>query len=141
MTISRRDGVAIVTIDNPPVNALDLGVRTALAAALTRLAEDGAVAAVVITGTGRTFVAGADIRELERAVWDHAVEPPDFHELLRLVEDLPQAHRDGDQRHGARGRPGAGHGGPLSGRGLRTPASECPRSISASFRARRARNG
>ena len=90
VTVSLREGVAIVAIDNPPVNALDLDVRTALAAALTRLAEDGAVAAVVITGTGRTFVAGADIRELERAVWDHAVEPPDFHELLRLVEDCPR---------------------------------------------------
>jgi len=90
VSVSRRDGVAIVTIDNPPVNALDLGVRTALAAALTRIAEDAAVAAVLITGTGRTFVAGADIRELERAVWDHAVEPPDFHELLRLVEDFPR---------------------------------------------------
>ena len=90
VSVSRRDGVAIVAIDNPPVNALDLGVRTALAAVLARLAEDGAVAAILITGTGRTFVAGADIRELERAVWDHAVEPPDFHELLRLVEDCPR---------------------------------------------------
>ncbi len=88
VTVSLRDDVAVVTIDNPPVNALDLEARTALAAALARLEEDGAVEAVVITGAGRTFVAGADIRELERAVWDHAVEPPDFHELLRLVEDF-----------------------------------------------------
>ena len=35
VSVSLRDGVAIVAIDNPPVNALDLGVRTALAAALT----------------------------------------------------------------------------------------------------------
>jgi 3-hydroxyacyl-CoA dehydrogenase len=88
VTVSLRDGVAMIVIDNPPVNALDLEVRTALAAALTNLAEDETVAAALITGTGRTFVAGADIRELERAVWDHAVEPPDFHELLRLVEDF-----------------------------------------------------
>ncbi|HEY5906457.1 MAG TPA: enoyl-CoA hydratase-related protein, partial [Vicinamibacteria bacterium] len=87
VTVSLRDGVAIVAIDNPPVNALDLEVRTALASSLARLADDRAVAAIVITGEGRTFVAGADIRELERAVWDHTVEPPDFHELLRLVED------------------------------------------------------
>ena len=90
VSVSRDDGVAIVAIDNPPVNALDLGVRTALGAVLTRLAEDAAVSAILITGAGRTFVAGADIRELERAVWDHGVEPPDFHELLRLVEDCPQ---------------------------------------------------
>jgi 3-hydroxyacyl-CoA dehydrogenase len=90
VTVSLREGVAIVTIDNPPVNALDLEVRTALAAALTSLAEDRGVAAAVVTGAGRTFVAGADIRELERAVWDHSVEPPDFHELLRIVEDCPK---------------------------------------------------
>ena len=88
--VALHEGVAMITIDNPPVNALGLDVRTALAAALTRLTEDGAVSAVVITGTGRTFAAGADIRELERAVWDHTVEPPDFHELLRLVEDCPK---------------------------------------------------
>ena len=88
--VALHEGVAMITIDNPPVNALGLDVRTALAAALTRLTQDGAVSAVVITGTGRTFAAGADIRELERAVWDHTVEPPDFHELLRLVEDCPK---------------------------------------------------
>jgi 3-hydroxyacyl-CoA dehydrogenase len=48
------------------------------------------VRAVVITGSGRTFAAGADIRELEAAVLDHAVEPPDFHGLLQLVEDFAQ---------------------------------------------------
>ena len=90
IAVSRRDGVAILVIDNPPVNALDLAVREALATAIRALAEDGSVAALVITGAGRTFVAGADIRELERAVWDHAVEPPDFHDLLRLVEDCPR---------------------------------------------------
>jgi 3-hydroxyacyl-CoA dehydrogenase len=90
VNVSRRDGVAIVTIDNPPVNALELRVRTALAAALTAISEDAAVEAVLITGTGRAFIAGADIRELERAIWDHAVEPPDFHDLLRLVEDFPR---------------------------------------------------
>ena len=90
VTTSVRDGVALVVIDNPPVNALDEGVRTALRTALTELAQDARVEALVITGQGRTFVAGADIRELERAVWDHTVEPPDFHELLRLVEDSPK---------------------------------------------------
>jgi 3-hydroxyacyl-CoA dehydrogenase len=90
LTVSLREGVAIVTIDNPPVNAIGLAVRTALGAALTRLADDDAVSAVVITGAGRTFAAGADIGELERAVGDHTAEPPDFHELLRLVEDFPK---------------------------------------------------
>jgi 3-hydroxyacyl-CoA dehydrogenase len=82
-----RDGIGVVRIDNPPVNALDAVVRAGLVAALGRLAATHDVEAVVITGTGRRFVAGADIKELEAAVWDHSLEPPDFHDLLRLVED------------------------------------------------------
>jgi 3-hydroxyacyl-CoA dehydrogenase len=88
--VETREGVGIVHIDNPPVNALDAPVRAALASALERLAAASGVEAVVVTGAGRTFVAGADIKELEAAVWDHAVEPPDFHELLARVEDFPR---------------------------------------------------
>ena len=90
VSVAVRDGVGVVRIDNPPVNALEVEVRAALAAALERLAGESGVAAIVVTGAGRTFVAGADIRELEAAVWDHSVEPPDFHELLALVEDCPR---------------------------------------------------
>ena len=58
-----RDGVAVLTIDNPPVNPLSSGVRFYLSQHMeTALADDG-VAAVVITGKGRAFIAGADIRE------------------------------------------------------------------------------
>ncbi len=87
MIVTVQDEVAVVLIDNPPVNALAAEVRAQLAATLHKLAADPAVRALVITGVGRTFVAGADIRELEAAVWNHAVEPPDFHGLLALVED------------------------------------------------------
>ena len=57
------DGVALVTIDNPPVNAASRDVRLGLIEAMARAAADPAVAAVVIACAGRTFVAGADIRE------------------------------------------------------------------------------
>ncbi|QFI66462.1 3-hydroxyacyl-CoA dehydrogenase NAD-binding domain-containing protein [Sinorhizobium alkalisoli] len=60
----RRDGLAIVTIDNPPVNALSYAVRAGLIDAVHALEEDPAVIAVVLRCAGRTFVAGADIREL-----------------------------------------------------------------------------
>jgi 3-hydroxyacyl-CoA dehydrogenase len=85
-----RDGIAVVRIDNPPVNALDAQVRGELATALERLATEEDVQGVVVTGAGRTFVAGADIKELEAAVRDPSVNPPDFHDLLRLVEDHPR---------------------------------------------------
>ena len=57
------DDVAIVTIANPPVNALSHGVRAALQDVLVRAGGDAAVSAIVIACAGRTFVAGADIAE------------------------------------------------------------------------------
>ncbi|MBO0712991.1 MAG: enoyl-CoA hydratase/isomerase family protein, partial [Acetobacteraceae bacterium] len=63
----RQDGdVAVVTIDHPPVNALNNAVRAGLIEALARARRDASVAAVVLTGAGRTFIAGADIAEMDR---------------------------------------------------------------------------
>lgn len=61
---SDRDGIRVLLIDNPPVNALSHDVRSGLMEALGAAESDPAVAAVVIACAGRTFVAGADIREL-----------------------------------------------------------------------------
>ncbi|MFK0276721.1 3-hydroxyacyl-CoA dehydrogenase NAD-binding domain-containing protein [Ensifer sp. NPDC090286] len=55
--------VLVVTIDNPPVNALSAHVRSGLTAALDHVAEHPAIAGLVITGAGNTFIGGADIRE------------------------------------------------------------------------------
>jgi enoyl-CoA hydratase len=57
------DGVARVSLNHPPVNALSLAVRRQLLAALERAERDSQVRAVVITGSGRGFSAGGDIRE------------------------------------------------------------------------------
>ena len=58
-----RDGVALLTIDNPPVNPMSSGVRFYLSQHLETALGDAAVEAVVITGKGRAFIAGADIRD------------------------------------------------------------------------------
>jgi 3-hydroxyacyl-CoA dehydrogenase len=58
-----RGRVAVLTIDNPPVNAASQAVRSQLAAALSQAMADPQVDAVVLACAGRTFVAGADIRE------------------------------------------------------------------------------
>ena len=55
--------VLVVTIDNPPVNALGVDVRRGLTAAIDAAGADAAVKAVLIVGTGKTFIGGADIRE------------------------------------------------------------------------------
>ncbi|NLS06060.1 3-hydroxyacyl-CoA dehydrogenase [Rhizobium sp. P32RR-XVIII] len=57
------DRVLVVTIDNPPVNATSLSVRSGLMAALDYAAAEDAVRGIVITGAGKTFIGGADIKE------------------------------------------------------------------------------
>mgnify|MGYP001425000355 FL=1 len=58
-----KDGVALLTVDNPPVNPLSDGVRTGLYDSLIKAEEDDSVVGVVLTGNGRAFIAGADISE------------------------------------------------------------------------------
>lgn len=60
---SVEDGIALIEVDNPPVNALSQAVRAGLDRAIARFAEDGEARIAVIYGAGRTFIAGADIRE------------------------------------------------------------------------------
>src|SRR6516162_10382808 len=56
------DGIGIITIDNPPVNALAPGVRDGILAAIEEGEADPKVSAMVMMGAGRSFIAGADIR-------------------------------------------------------------------------------
>ena len=86
------DGVAVLTIDNPPVNALSPLVWTALDEAVARAAIDPSADAIVVIGSGSTFIAGADIKvfdtlktreqSLERSGGTHA--------LLQRLEDSPK---------------------------------------------------
>lgn len=79
------EGVALVTIDNPPVNALSHPVRAGLVAAIAAAEADPAVAAIVLTGAGRTFPAGADIRE-----FDTPPQDPWLPEVCERIEDCPK---------------------------------------------------
>ena len=64
------DGIAVITIDNPPVNAMSAAVRKGCWAALDRLAADRAAEAAVLICAGRTFIAGADITEFDKPIED-----------------------------------------------------------------------
>jgi 3-hydroxyacyl-CoA dehydrogenase len=81
-TETGADGIAVVTIDNPPVNAASQAVRTGLADAFATLAGDPAVRGVILCAAGRTFVAGADVSEFDGPPLD----PP-----LRAVTALVEA--------------------------------------------------
>ena len=83
--VSRRDGVLIAAVDNPPVNALSPGVPEGLVAAVREAGADDGIHAVVIIGSGRTFIAGADIREFARIVSGEAA-PLNLAALLAEIE-------------------------------------------------------
>src|SRR5262245_25477891 len=85
-----EDGVGVITIDNPPVNALSPGVPEGIGAAIERAANDALVVAVVLIGAGRTFVAGADIKQLEEQAHGRGQGAPNLHQLLKSIEDCPK---------------------------------------------------
>jgi 3-hydroxyacyl-CoA dehydrogenase len=86
--LSRDGNVAIVTINNPPVNALSPGVPEGIRD-LVATALDAAVDAVVVIGGGRTFIAGADIREFGKIT--AGLKPKlDLHPILNAIEDSPK---------------------------------------------------
>ena len=79
--IERRGNLALILIDNPPVNATSQAVRQGLASAIEAANADSAIEAIVIACEGRTFVAGADIREFGKPPLSPAL--PD---VLTIVE-------------------------------------------------------
>jgi 3-hydroxyacyl-CoA dehydrogenase len=68
VSLTREADIAVITINNPPVNALSPGVPEGIHAGIAAAAADPAVRAVVVIGAGRTFIAGADIREFGKVV-------------------------------------------------------------------------
>ncbi|MFL5269097.1 MAG: 3-hydroxyacyl-CoA dehydrogenase NAD-binding domain-containing protein [Stellaceae bacterium] len=83
--LSRDGEIAVVKVDNPPVNALKHEVRAGLAEALCRSRDEGAVKAVVIACAGRTFFAGADITEFGKPP-----QPPSLHDVITAIEAMPK---------------------------------------------------
>ncbi|MET0987378.1 MAG: 3-hydroxyacyl-CoA dehydrogenase NAD-binding domain-containing protein [Steroidobacteraceae bacterium] len=82
MTLSTVDGIGVITIDSPPVNALGIKVRMGLDSGFKQLAADDRVKAIVLTCGGRTFFAGADISEFGKPF-----EDPDLHTVFSIIEN------------------------------------------------------
>lgn len=80
-----RDGIAVLTMDSPPVNALGHAVRSGLMGALEKAEADAGVDAVIIRGGGRCFSGGADIRE-----FGQPPSEPTLRELCARIEDFPK---------------------------------------------------
>jgi 3-hydroxyacyl-CoA dehydrogenase len=80
-----RDGVAVVLVDRPPVNAVDRDVRAGLIEAIGRAEADPTCKIVLLACAGRTFMSGADLNEL-----GGVMAPPVFNEALARIEACPK---------------------------------------------------
>jgi 3-hydroxyacyl-CoA dehydrogenase len=78
-----RGAVAVITLDNPPVNGLGYDTRKAVAEAVERAEDDAAVEAIVITGAGKAFSGGADIKEFGSP---KALAEPNLLSLIARIE-------------------------------------------------------
>ena len=83
VSTSRISKTAVLTLDHPPVNGLGLALRTALADAFQAAADDPDVAAIILTGAGRMFSAGADITEFGTP---KSMTPPSLPEIINMIE-------------------------------------------------------
>src|SRR5438128_4747748 len=83
--LDRRGRVAVLTVNNPPVNALSQHVRQGLHEGLKQAISDSAAQAIVIVCAGRTFIAGADITEFGKPPAE-----PSLHAVLDLIEGCPK---------------------------------------------------
>jgi 3-hydroxyacyl-CoA dehydrogenase len=82
-----RGPVAVITMNNPPVNGLGYDTRVGIAAGVERAWADAAVQAIVITGAGKAFSGGADIREFGSP---KSVAEPNLVSLIRMLESSPK---------------------------------------------------
>ncbi len=80
--LEQRDGIVVITVDHPPVNALSQPVRAGLLEAVQAAAGDPAITGIVLACAGRTFIAGADITEFGRPHAD-----PSLTRVLAALED------------------------------------------------------
>jgi 3-hydroxyacyl-CoA dehydrogenase len=82
-----QNGIGVITINNPPVNALSQGVPEGIAQAIEQLSADGEVKAVVLIGAGRTFVSGADIKEFAKVRSGEGRGTTSFPDVLMQIEN------------------------------------------------------
>jgi len=80
-TVEVVDGVGVLTVDYPPVNALSIHTRRAIDAGFRKFADDDAVKAIVVICAGRTFIAGADITELGKPP-----QQPMLSDVIAMIE-------------------------------------------------------
>src|SRR5579863_1691000 len=86
----QSSNVAVITIDNPPVNALSPGVPEGLSDSLLSATLNPETTAIVLIGGGKSFVAGADINEFAKSIAAGKGGGPDLTPLLTAIENSPK---------------------------------------------------
>ena len=83
--LEREGDIAVLVIDNPPVNASSADVRRTLLDAVRMVQGDSSIEATVIIGAGSTFVAGSDIKEFGKSIPD-----PQLPAIIAAIQDCPK---------------------------------------------------
>lgn len=95
--------IAVIRIDNPPVNAGSIEVRSGILRSIERVAADPALKAAILIGVGKTFIAGSDLREFGQPLASPTRKSP-TPRCDRGDRGLPETGRRGVARCGARWR-------------------------------------
>jgi 3-hydroxyacyl-CoA dehydrogenase len=80
----KHDAIAVITLNNPPVNGLGHATRSGIVEGINKALEDDSVKAIVLIGAGKAFSGGADIREFNTP---KAMQEPSLHTVIRIVEE------------------------------------------------------
>ena len=80
----KHDAVAVITLNNPPVNGLGFATRSAIVAGVQQAQDDPSIKAIIIMGAGKAFSGGADIREFNTP---KALQEPSLHTVIKVIEN------------------------------------------------------
>src|SRR2546425_857371 len=90
VSLTKQGDVAVITVNNPPVNALSPGVPEGIGAAIQAIRKDDSVRGAVLIGAGRTFIAGADIKEFAKITSGQRERGIELLPLLDEIEGCPK---------------------------------------------------
>jgi 3-hydroxyacyl-CoA dehydrogenase len=90
VTRSKDGDVAIVTVNNPPVNAMSPGVPEGIVEHVQAATADPSVKAIVLIGSGRTFIAGADIKEFGKITSGQRKRDIGLNPGFLIIENCPK---------------------------------------------------
>src|SRR5688572_13344303 len=90
VSLMRHGDVGVITVNNPPVNALSPGVPEGIEACLKECCDDEAIQAIVLIGGGRTFIAGADIKEFAKITSGQKPGELRIRSMFPALEECPK---------------------------------------------------